>query len=315
MPTEKRLSAFVAFCMPDVYAEIDWERGAEFLEQEMRAITRKTKRGQGAVDKLVKVWLRDGTEKWVLIHIEIQSQEESGFSFRMFRYYFRGRDLFPDRSIACLAILGDDNARWKPDRYTDSLWRTSVDFRFDVVKLKEYTDRLDELEQSTNPFARFVLAHLKTVQTQGDYETRMEWKVRIIQGLYGMGVPEEEIGQLYHDFDWPLALPEPLAKRYHTTMTRFEETRAMPHLSTAERIGRREGRKEGRVEGLEEGLVKGQVVEAQASLLEIIEARVGTVPQDIASRVAQISDLDRLRNLRKLLLKEDSLADIESIFA
>ena len=309
--------------LPDIYSEIDWKRGSEFLEQEMRAITRKTRRGQGAVDKLVKVWLRDGTEKWVLIHIEIQSQEESGFPFRMFRYYFRGRDLFPERSIACLAVLGDDNANWKPDRYADALWHTSVDFRFRVVKLKEYTDRLDELEQSANPFARFVLAHLKTVQTQGDYETRMQWKIRIIQGLYDMGVPEEEIGQLYHDFDWLLTLPEPLATRYHKTMTRFEEERTMPHLSTAERIGRREGRKEGKQEGREEGRqegreegrqegrVVGQLEEAQASLLEIIEARAGTVAPEMAARVAQIHDLDRLRTLRKLLLGGAPLTEIE----
>jgi len=158
MLSEKRLSAFIAFFMPEVHFEIDWQRGAEFLEQELRAITRKTKRGQRAVDRLVKVWLKDGRERWVLIHIEIQSQEEAGFPFRMFRYYFRGRDLFPERSIACLAVLGDENDTWKPDRYADDLWQTSVEFKFRIVKLKEYRDRLDELEQSPNPFARFVLA-------------------------------------------------------------------------------------------------------------------------------------------------------------
>ena len=57
------------------------------------------------------------------------------------------------------------------------------------------------MEQSRNPFARFVLAHLKTVATRSDYESRLAWKLRIIQGLYDMGVSEAEIGQLYHDFD------------------------------------------------------------------------------------------------------------------
>ncbi len=54
---------------------------------------------------------------------------------------------------------------------------------------------------------------------------------------------------MYHDFDWLLALPEALASRYHNEMTQFEEERTMPHLSTAERIGRKIGIKEGRVEG------------------------------------------------------------------
>ena len=77
----------------------------------------------------------------------------------------------------------------------------------------------------------------------------------------------------------------------------------MPHLSTAERIGRREGRKEGRVEG--------RVEEAWATTLDILEAKIGTVPQELASRLMQIHDLERLRRLRKQLLSGMSLADFE----
>ncbi len=154
------------------------------------------------------------------------------------------------------------------------------------------------MEKSANPFARFVLAHLKTLETQSDYETRMQWKLRIIQGLYDMGVPEEEIGQLYHDFDWLLALPETLSTRYHREMTRFEENRTMPHLSTAERIGRKIGRQEGQIE------------EAQASILEILEARMSVIPPDVALRVAQINDLNSLRMLRRRLLEGASLSEL-----
>lgn len=306
MLSEQRLAAFLAFFMPEAHDAIDWSRKTEFLEQELRAITRKTRRGQGLVDRLVKVWLTDGSQRWVLIHIEIQSQVDPSFPARMLRYYSRGRDLlpaFPERSFACLAILGDEDAAWKPDRYADTFWQTSVEFRYRVVKLKEYEDRLEELEHSANPFVRFVLAHLKTLATQGDYETRLGWKLRIIQGLYAMQVPEAEIGQLTHDFDWLLALPDPLANRYYQSMTTFEEEKSMPHLSTAERIGRREGRKEGRVEG--------RVEEAWATTLDILEAKIGTVPQELASRLMQIHDLERLRRLRKQLLSGMSLADFE----
>ena len=73
----------------------------------------------------------------------------------------------------------------------------------------------------------------------------------------------------------------------------------MPHLSTAERIGRREGRKEGRVE------------EAWATILELLEAKIGSVPQGLASRLMHIHDLERLRRPRKLLLNGMSLADFE----
>ena len=79
MLSEARFASFVAFFLPDIYDLIDWSHSVEFLEQELRAITRKSKRGQKSVDRLVKVWLKDGSEKWVLVHVEIQSQEDPDF--------------------------------------------------------------------------------------------------------------------------------------------------------------------------------------------------------------------------------------------
>ena len=62
MLSEQRFASFISFFLPDAYPLIDWSRPVEFLEQELRAITRKSKRGHRAVDRLVKVWLNDGTE-------------------------------------------------------------------------------------------------------------------------------------------------------------------------------------------------------------------------------------------------------------
>jgi hypothetical protein len=293
MLTERRFADFVAFFLPDIHAQIDWTKGVVFLEQELRAITRKTKRGQKAVDRLVQVWLKDGNERWVLIHAEIQSQADLNLPKRMFQYYFRAFDLFDGRPFTCLAILGDNAPDWKPHNFGADWWGTRVSFDFRAVKLLNYETRLAELETSANPFARFVLAHLKTVATQDNYESRLAWKLRIIQGLYDMGVPEAEIGQLYHDFDWLLALPETLAVRYHRTMVRFEEEREMPHMSTAERIGHRAGR----------------IEEAIASITEILEMRFGVVSSEIVSRLAQITDLAQLRQLRRLAVNIASPAD------
>jgi hypothetical protein len=61
MLSERRFASFVAFFMPDIYDQVDWTRQVEFLEQELRAITRKTKRGHRSVDRLVKVWLNSQT--------------------------------------------------------------------------------------------------------------------------------------------------------------------------------------------------------------------------------------------------------------
>ena len=307
MLTEQRFADFVAFFLPDLHPQIDWTRRVVFLEQELRAITRKTRRGHRAVDRLVKVWLMDGSEQWVLVHVEIQSQQDETLPKRLFQYYFRAFDLFDGRSLTCLAILGDDVADWKPRSFGAGWWGTRVVFEFRVVKLLEYAHRQAELEQSRNPFARFVLAHLKTVATRGDYESRLAWKVRIIQGLYDMGVSEAEVGQLYHDFDWLLALPEPLALRYHKTMVQFEEEREMPHMTTAERIGMKKGvvigreegieigREEGVVIGREEGVGIGKAVGVRNALLTLLTARFGHLPSSV-SQTIEAATTERLES-------------------
>lgn len=301
MLTERRFASFVAFFMPDIFDLIDWSRGAEFLEQELRAITRKSKRGQRSVDRLVKIWLKDGNERWVLIHAEIQAQEDVEFPLRMFRYRYRALDLFDERPLTCLAILGDVNSNWRPHGYASSFWGTNIDFTFRMVKLVDFADRLDVLETSDNPFARFVVAHLKTLETQGDYETRLQWKLRLIQGLYDMGLPEDEIGQLGHDFDWLLALPEPLAQSYFRSMTRFEEERTMPHLSTFERIGRREGRKEGRKEGRAEGQAEGRVEGRKEVLIDQMREKFGPLPEQTVAQIEELSEAQVDRCLRAIL--------------
>jgi hypothetical protein len=48
------------------------------------------------------------------------------------------------------------------------------------IKLTDYEERWDELEQSDNPFAVAVMAHLMTRTTRGDPEDRRKWKTASI---------------------------------------------------------------------------------------------------------------------------------------
>jgi hypothetical protein len=82
---------FLQFFFPQIHAEVDWNRGYGFLDTELQQVVRDAELGKRLADKLVKVWKLNGEETWVLIHIEIQSQEEGNFSERMFVYYYRLR--------------------------------------------------------------------------------------------------------------------------------------------------------------------------------------------------------------------------------
>lgn len=76
------LPDFVSFCLPELAADIDWSRGYVSLDKELRAISRQQKAGKRIADALFKIWLKNGDEVWLLLHIEIQAQKEAHFPER-----------------------------------------------------------------------------------------------------------------------------------------------------------------------------------------------------------------------------------------
>jgi hypothetical protein len=66
------LKDFMEFFWYEAYQDIDWLRPYELLEQELLAIVDTEENGKRCVDKLFKVFLKNGQEQWVLLHIEIQ---------------------------------------------------------------------------------------------------------------------------------------------------------------------------------------------------------------------------------------------------
>ena len=58
------------------------------------------KKGRRMADQIVKVILKDGVEKWILIHVEVQSENEADFSARMFQYFYRIYDMYEQKIVA-----------------------------------------------------------------------------------------------------------------------------------------------------------------------------------------------------------------------
>jgi hypothetical protein len=229
---------FLLFFFPEIYAHIDWSKGHEFLDIDLQQVAPKPSRGRMTVDKLVKVWRRDGNEAWVLIHIEVQAQPQRGFGRRMYLYNARLFDRY-NRDMCSLAVLADDNPAWRPTGYRRELWGCSVAMTFRPVKLLDYAGHEKELEADTNPFAKFVLAHLKAQETRRDLEKRRFWKLRLVRGLYEQGFGPEDVRQLFRLIDWLMKLPNPHNDRFWKEVQEDEEKRRMPYVTTVERIGMR----------------------------------------------------------------------------
>ena len=206
---EVYFESFLSLCFPAVHQEIDWTKGYVSRDKELQKLLAESETGKRIVDKLIQVWRKSGAEAWILIHVEVQSQPEARFAERMFVYYYRLRDRY-NRRVVSLAVLGDERASWRPDRYRHELCGCELEFRFPIVKLIDYAEHTEELEQSDNPFAVLVLAHLKSQATKGDPSSRYAWKFRLVKGMYTKGRSAEQVRNLFKFIDWMIDLPPEL---------------------------------------------------------------------------------------------------------
>jgi len=99
----------IPFFFPVAASQIDWVKEYEFLDKELHQVLRDEDLGRRYADKLVNVWIENGQETFVLVHVEVQEQVDIGFSERMFVYNYRFYDRFR-KPIVSLAVL----ARRKP---------------------------------------------------------------------------------------------------------------------------------------------------------------------------------------------------------
>jgi hypothetical protein len=226
---------FLSLFFPNIEADIDWSKPIRFLDKELQKIVRDSEIPKRYADKLVEVHRRNGQKTLVICHIEVQSQEESQFAFRMYTYNYRLRDRY-NCPVVSLAILGDDRPTWRPSRFQDELWGCSTQFEFPMVKLSDYESQWSRLEASRNPFAVVVMAHLKTKETHNQPTERKRWRYQLTTMLYDQGYGEQDILELHNFLDWLMNLPETLEQQFQDEIKAFEEARQMKYVTTLERM-------------------------------------------------------------------------------
>jgi hypothetical protein len=123
------------------------------------------------------------------------------------------------------------NPGWRPDHFEQSLFGCRVRFEFPTVKLLEFEDRLEELEQSENPFSSVILAHLMTLKTVGNPVDRSQWKLRLLKPLYRRGMFRGTIRDLFRVIDWMMDLPGDIALQFENDLLRFEQEKQMPEVA------------------------------------------------------------------------------------
>jgi len=245
---EKYFNEFLALLFPAIHNEVDWSRGYEFLDGELEKITVDAKTGRRYTDKLVKVYYHDGTEEWLLIHVEIQSSPESKgvFARRMFTYWSRLIDRF-QVDVVSLAVLADTNLKYRPNTFYFSRSGTENTFTYPMVKLTDYESEANwaDLEASDNVFALLVMAQIKAKRLKGNNEGLFDFRLGLTRSLYKRGYTREQVVELFNFIGWMIQLPESLEDRLFEAIKAVEEELKMPYINLVEEYGRKQGVEQG----------------------------------------------------------------------
>ena len=276
---EHYLPEFIAFYFPKAYEQINWVEEPVFLDQELRAVVQDAELGKRFVDKLVRVTLHNGDEKWIYIHIEVQGTQQTEFAERMFVYNYRIFDRY-HRPVASLAVLADQHKNWKPTSYGFELLGCKHILEFPVAKLTDYHDQLETLKASENTFAIITATHILTQKTRRDDNARYEAKHLLVKILYQRKWDKQRIIDLFRVIDWMMRLPKALEQQLHHDIETFEENTKMQYVTSIERMAN--------AKGLEQGVLKGE----QKTLHRQLHRRFQTLPDWAVERIALATEAE-----------------------
>ncbi len=232
----------MAFFLPQEAATVDWTRDHESLETELRPMLPASQTGPKEVDKLVKLWrkqtaegevLEAGAEEEDYFHFEVQYQKDDGFEKRVSDYNDVAR-VHLRHHVISVAILGDEDPTWEPQKYHWEKDGCSVTFCFRLIKLLKWRGQEQLLFDHENPFALFVLAHLLILPTRDDAVKRAKWKLRLWRRACEHKIEEQDRNTLLRLIDWMLLLPQ---ERNRPLLQQFAEWRKenpMPFISVFE---------------------------------------------------------------------------------
>lgn len=277
---EHFLPAAMELYFPEAYQQIDWGRGYTFVNKELQRIQPRHAVGRRTVDVLARVYLKAGQEAHVLAHVEVQGEAEEEFPERLYIYSYRLFDK-ERRPVATFAILADASPNWRPTEFRQEVLGCTVLLEFPTVKLLDFREQREMLENSTNPFAVFTLACLDVLETVGKPEQRLAAKLAQVRRLRDLGLSQEERAELFRLVDWAMALPEPLQMHFDEELARDEEEGKMPFMTSFERRAQQ----------------RAQQQTASQAVIQALQTRFGGVPEALAERVRGIQEVDRLWKL------------------
>ena len=280
------------FCFPDADKVFDFRKGFVFLDKELTELFPELKKQGGSrfVDMLVKTFLKNGKEEWILVHIEIQGGSTKGFPKRMFQYWYRIYDRYGVDIIA-LAIFTGNKRQQHPDTFHKIFMGTEITYRYNAYHIFDHSEA--ELLAMDNPFALIVMAAQKAllqgkvpeeelaghrltvaralIQSNKFSHKRIEKLLFFLKNFIYVG--NEEINR---KFDEQI---EQLTGRA-ITMGIIETIKKIEREEGFE-MGMEKGREKGIEEGMEKGIEKG-IEKGKREVIENLIIKLGLSDKQVA---------------------------------
>lgn len=184
---------FLRFFFPQADELFAMEKGFEFLDKELEQLfpPQNDSFSPRYVDKLVKVYMKDGREEWILVHIEVQGYKDKLFAERMFTYYYRIFDKY-NKPITAFAIFTDDIIKYYPNKFEKSFLGTSISYEYNTYKITDQSEQ--ELLISNNPFAIVILSVKAALKSKRINELELfQLKIDLAKTLLRKQFPKEKI--------------------------------------------------------------------------------------------------------------------------
>lgn len=240
---------------------------------------------------MAKVQLKNGEEKWILVHIEVQSSEETEFPERMFQYFYRIYDRHKEKIVAMAVHTSPVRPRQQL-HFEYDYFGTVLNYSYTNCRVEDYPE--EALERSEKIFSKVLLAAKALHQTKGKEHQRYLFKGKLMRELVrNKKYSRTAVQATLHFIDYLLQLPEaytkqlseeirPLIRKEKKLMELYNKENASPTILNTFDLEWERGIRQGLEQGMElkqKEIAKKLVIEQVP--LETIIAATGLTADEV----------------------------------
>ena len=190
-----------------LFNAIDFSVPPESLEQEFNEVFTANEPKKKIADKIMRLKLKNGKSKFIILHIEFQGKGEKLFRLRMFTYFMYIFFKYKTTDVTALAIYTGAGRPAIYDRFRAVHHGTEIMYKFNTYTVRDQSEV--ELLKSDNPFAFAVLASLYLIKAGNDELKKLEIKKKLLNIALEKGFDYPKLYRLLNFVKYLVKLSKP----------------------------------------------------------------------------------------------------------